>query len=267
VSQARRFAPAAFVRRLAAVPEPGMRAALWQECFTQAEATHLLDIVETLLTRSAEHQVAYLSLVRFLEQAPVAATDRLKALAEVTGRDGLLSHFETYPPRAQADPAALKSLPARTDGEITLGHRRWWAKLSDPNKLERLLYDQDPRVVQNLLNNPRIREQDVMRIVTRRPNNPDIMRCVFQHPRWGRQRPLQLAIALNPYSPVDVARSLVGLFDRATLARVAREPSVHAEVRAAAASRLRPAPVVELEIPDDSGETLWPPDEEGPEEG
>ena len=267
MTQARRFAPAPFVRRIAAVPEPGMRAVLWGECFAQAEGAHLLEIVELLLTRPAEHQVAYLSLVRFLEQAPVVATDRLRGLAEVTGRAELLAHFETYPPQAQADPAALRGPPARASGEITLGHRRWWAKLSDPSMLERLLYDQDPRVVQNLLSNPRIREQDVMRIVTRRPNNPDIIRCVFQHPRWGRQRPLQLAIALNPYAPVDVARALVGLLDRATLAQVAREPSVHAQVRAAAAARLSPTPVVELEIPDDSDETVWPPGDGGPEEG
>ena len=66
---------------------------------------------------------------------------------------------------------------------------------------------------------------------------------------------------------MDTPRALVGLLDRATLAQVAREPSVHAQVRAAAAARLSPTPVVELEIPDDSDETVWPPGDGGPEEG
>ncbi len=241
----RRVDAAAFLRRMGAVPEPAMRQALWRECLRDADGESLLAVVDAVLeglsrVRSDAVDLAYHALVQVIEVDPPAATDRLRGLAQVTGRAGVLALFVDAPPAQVAEPAELRAPPLDPEREVTLGERRWKARSNDRSLLERLLLDQDPVVIEHLLQNPRVVEQDVLKIASRRPNGAEVLRRLFRHPRWGRRRAVQWALVLNPYTPVDVGRALVGLLDREHLRRLAAEPSVHDEVRSLAAARLGP---------------------------
>jgi hypothetical protein len=239
----RRVDVAAFLRRMGAVPEAAMRQALWRECLREAEGESLLAAVDAVLAglsevRSDAVDLAYHALVQVIEADPPAATDRLRGLAQVTGRAAVLALFVDAPAAQIAEPTELRAPPLDPDREVTLGERRWKARSSDRGILERLLLDQDPVVIDHLLQNPRVVEQDVLKIASRRPNGAEVLRRLFRHPRWGRRRAVQWALVLNPYTPVDVGRALVGLLDREHLRRLAAEPSVHDEVRGLAALRL-----------------------------
>ena len=55
------------------------------------------------------------------------------------------------------------------------GHRRSMAKSNDKLVLDKVGYDQDPRVIRQLLLNSRMTERDIVKIAARRPNVPEVL--------------------------------------------------------------------------------------------
>ena len=231
----------AFVRRVAAVPEPAMRIALWRERIDQAEPQVVVETLLHLLSRLKKGregaQTAYLALVQHL--AARGSDARVRAILAIVDDDQIRGLFVTGPPHRAASDTELQTPPLSNDREITLGERRSWARRTDRDLLTRMLFDRDPQVIATLLHNPRIIERDVLRIASRRPADAGILRVLFQHPRWSRRRSVQLALISNPYTPIEVSCGLIALLDRETVRLLSREPSLHSEVRAAAARRLK----------------------------
>lgn len=104
--------------------------------------------------------------------------------------------------------------------EISLGERRSLARRPDRRNFERLLSDPHPMVAQILLRNPRLTQDDVLRIVTRRPANPSVILEVATNPRWIARGRVRQAILLNPTSPNETAMPLIGLCSRTELAEL-----------------------------------------------
>lgn len=237
-----RYSPERFLRRVSAVPEPAMRVALWRECLTDADPMAALAVVVAVLDASAarrpDGQVAFLALGQCLETWP-ALRGRLLAAATVGGRGEVIALLADDPPLRTAEVEELPPPHLADDREITLGERRSWARRPDRHVIDRLLRDPDPGVIENLLRNPRVTEADVLRIVSRRPAPSAVLGLVYRHPRWGQRRPVQAALAQNPYTPVEIAIALVDLVEPAVLAALAREPGVHPVVQGRARARLR----------------------------
>lgn len=231
----------AFVRRVAAVPEPAMRIVLWRERIDQAEPQVVVDTLQHLLSRLKKGregaQTAYLALVQHL--AARGSDAQVRAILAIADDDQIRGLFVTGAPHRAASDTELQAPPLSKDREITLGERRSWARRTDRNLLTRMLFDRDPRVIATLLQNPRIIERDVLRIASRRPADAGVLRILFQHPRWSRQRSVQLALISNPYTPIEVSCGLIALLDRETVQSLSREPSLHPEVQAAATRRLK----------------------------
>ena len=89
--------------------------------------------------------------------------------------------------------------------DLTLGEKKFLARKPDRNTIEKIRTVKDPQVVTNLLNNPRAVERDILALITRRPNNPEVLRIVSQHPRWNMRYKIRKALVLNPSTPVDVS--------------------------------------------------------------
>lgn len=238
-----RFDAGRVLRRLGAVPEPAMRAAIWRELFDKAPASQVVVVVDAVLaagrTRRAGTQEALLSLMKFMAAEREKAIRVLLPIATVTGHGDLLALLADQEPARIAHSDELKSPNPDHDRELTLGERRAKARSTDRNVITRLLFDQDPLVIAHLLQNPRIREQDVLRIASRRPTGSAILRGLFQHPRWGIQRPIQAALAQNPYSPLEIGLGLVGVLDLETLRKISRDAGLHAILRGRAKDYLR----------------------------
>jgi hypothetical protein len=130
------------------------------------------------------------------------------------------------PPRGRADPGL---------GEMTLGHKKALARgRRDPDLLARLAAEGDPRVLRELLDNPRLTEALAVRVAAQRPCRPEALRVVAQHRRW-RTRPAVLrAVALNPYAEPEVVLKVLPALGRTDLDAIARDGALHALVRAAA---------------------------------
>ncbi len=113
----------------------------------------------------------------------------------------------------------------------TLGHRRQLARGRDRDLLSRLASDQDPRVVRQLLINPRCTEREVLIAASRRPVRREVLEEVFGSRRWAANRRVRRALALNPYCPPSLAAAALALLIAPDLREIAADLGVAPEVR------------------------------------
>lgn len=92
---------------------------------------------------------------------------------------------------------------------ISLGHRRAMARGADSFWLERLLMDPDPGVIRNLLHNSRITEKEVLKLASRVPIPPRILRVVAESPRWASRYSVKKALVFNPCTPLEISLDLM----------------------------------------------------------
>ncbi len=76
--------------------------------------------------------------------------------------------------------------------------------------LEKLLHDQDPGVIRNLLSNPRVTETEVLKLSSRTPVSPRVLEEVARSPRWISRYRVKKALVLNPYTPLGISLPLLG---------------------------------------------------------
>ncbi len=78
-----------------------------------------------------------------------------------------------------------------------------------PEELSGLLHDPDPRVVRNLLKNPRLNEDHLLVLLKRRDLGEDLLKALYQRFREGASHRLILAMARNPDLPAPIALGLL----------------------------------------------------------
>ncbi|MEZ4294814.1 MAG: hypothetical protein R3B70_07545 [Polyangiaceae bacterium] len=144
----------------------------------------------------------------------------------------------------EEDAPPAKVATARDGRPLTLGERRALARRPSRAALDRVLMDPHPMVVRNVLGNPRLTEDDVLRLVTRRPAVPGAIAEVARHPAWSQRARLRMAIVQNPGTPAELSLPLVRLLVRPELVRLLRSPDVPTVVRAAAKEMLERRPPV-----------------------
>jgi hypothetical protein len=172
-----------------------------------------------------------------VELRQIAQEERYFALAR------LLRRRDRPSPHHAPEPEERGSidLPGRT---LTLGARKSLARGHDRDQLDRLLRDPHPLVIKNLLSNPRITEEHVIRLAAKRPTYPDVQAEIGRSERWSIRPRVRLALAKNPYSPVTLTVPLLPLLLRQELAEIAHATELPGVVRAAAIDLLDRRPPV-----------------------
>lgn len=120
---------------------------------------------------------------------------------------------------------------------LTLGERKMLARRPPPELLPKILADPHPDVIKNLLMATRLTEDDVVSLVTRRPNHTEVLQQVAIHPRWCQRPRVRNALVLNPATPTEVAIAMIALLRRSELRDVITAKALHPAVRAAAQER------------------------------
>ena len=115
--------------------------------------------------------------------------------------------------------------------ELTLGEKKFLARKPDRNTIEKIRTVRDPQVVKNLLNNPRATERDILAIITKRPNNPEVLRLISTHPRWNMRYNIRKAIVLNPFTPLDVALKFLNFLMKQDLKEITRDKTLSPHLR------------------------------------
>jgi hypothetical protein len=183
--------------------------------------------------------------------ADPGAADLVEALRQLAEHEALLplgrllrrrSRGEPVPEPPDVDERRLAT--ARSGRVLTLGERRALARRPSRAAFDKLLLDPHPMVVENLLQNPRMTEDDVVRMVARRPAYPDVIGAVARHPTWSQRARVRMAIIQNPGAPPELAVPMVRLLIRPELQQVVAAADIPAVVRAAATELLERRPPV-----------------------
>jgi hypothetical protein len=122
---------------------------------------------------------------------------------------------------------------------VTLGERKSLARRNDREWIARVIRDPHPDVMKILLLNPRLTETDVVRLCARRPVAGEVLREVFQCSRWIVRYPVKVALALNPYTPLDMALQLAPLLRDQDRKRILDAVDLPAELHNACRPRSR----------------------------
>jgi acyl transferase domain-containing protein len=142
-------------------------------------------------------------------------------------------------------PVDERKLATSSSGRVlTLGERRALARRPTRAAFEALLRDPHPLVIRNLLSNPRLTEDDVVRLAARRPAYPEILTEIARHPAWSQRARVRMSIVQNPRAPAEIAVPMVRLLIRPELLQLVAAADVPAVVRAAATELLERRPPV-----------------------
>ena len=137
--------------------------------------------------------------------------------------------------RVRAEGLLRECLP-----DLRLGDRITFARLATQALLGQLLEDSDPLVVEAALENPRLREEDLVAALHRDQRSGALVNGVFAS-RWSGCYAVRLALALQPRTPLPLALQQISMLVPRDLQRVSREPGLHPLVRAAARAVLERA--------------------------
>ena len=118
--------------------------------------------------------------------------------------------------------------------DLRLGDRITLARLATAKVLPDLLVDDDPRVVEAALQNPRLREADLVTILRRDDVPKVLLETCAASSRWSLNYAARLALVLQPRTPLGVALGQISSLVPRDLRRVADTSGLRRLVRAAA---------------------------------
>jgi hypothetical protein len=122
--------------------------------------------------------------------------------------------------------------------DMRLGDRVTLARLATAAVLPLLLIDGEPLVVEAALQNPRLREGDLVTALRREDVSLCLLRASAASPRWSQNYATRLALVLQPRTPLPLALLQISSLVPRDLRRVVDTPGLRALVRASAATVL-----------------------------
>jgi len=129
-----------------------------------------------------------------------------------------------------------------TGRELTVGERRSLARTNNRRVLEKLLRDPHPLVLRQLLGNPRLTEDDVVRLAARRPLPGSIAPALADSPRWLRRPRIRQTLLLNPGTPEAISMPLLAVCTRPELLEVVHGVDAPLVLRGSAQELLERSP-------------------------
>ena len=234
------------------LPEVGLRVEWLRDYLSKAPLYDAASQLERLCEASersdppAREAVLALAMLfaRSSEEAFVARL-RSQAEAEHLLSLGRLLRRAPSPPRSVPPPAEAPVPDYGRGRELTVGERRSLARAPSRRAFDKLLSDPHPLVIRQLLENPRLTEDDVVRIAARRPVRPEAVTAIARAERWLKRPRVRLAILLNPGSPPNVAMPLLAACTRSELLEIVHGVDTSKVLRATARELLARRPPLE----------------------
>jgi hypothetical protein len=232
-------------RKLGAVPDAAMRLALVHEWAEAQPPGRLFEVLSAVLQRRPPGESSFDPLREALHGVLLEHTSlRLSSAARCALYALALDAADTEicrllrpanPARSCDDPASGLT---RDLAELPLGRRRSLARGSDRALLLKLARDPDPVVIDHLLRNPLTREADVLRMAALRPVAAEALAAIHASARWSACPAVRLALARNPYTPVEIALKMLNGVPVGELREIATDAALHPDVRAQAKREL-----------------------------
>lgn len=248
-------------RVIPAVRELSMRSAVLQNDLDEAGFYRAARSLEYVAERAEQADPAALEVIA--AAMPILTNPERKAwveaLRQAAKREALLALSRLLVRRVKhgeevfddhGEPAA--SLRLEPGGRpLSLGERRALARKPSRATLDKLMADPHPLVIQNLLMNPRLTEDDVVRMASRRPAHREAIVQIARTPKWMVQARVRLAVVLNPGTPPEVSVPALPQLSRSELREVVALTLLPAVVRIAARDLLQRRPPMPSDRDDD----------------
>jgi hypothetical protein len=227
----------ALARRLESLSERDQLAAVLGEIFTSEGPPALVTVLASVLEdyercRDPVASRILLATMSLLERQQDPAMVR-SLVGEARSRElrRLTHFFESPPPLLMAEVQRAQVLRGKDGKPLSLGERKSLARNPGRFQLDRLLSDPSPDVVRNLLSSPRLTEMDVMRIASRRPAVPAVLREVACSSRWVTRYRIRLALVQNPYLEPALGVKLAALLMEQDRRMIAADHTLHPRIR------------------------------------
>jgi len=238
-------------RLILALPEIGLRVGWLSEQLEVWPIDHSAQLLGRLCDESErsdpEAREALLAVAIYIVGlGDSEIVEELRRVAQEQHLLGLDRLVRRGPPPVMVDrPATDLPVPDYGTGrELTLGERRSLARRPNRRAFDKLLSDPHPLVIRQLLMNPKLTEDDVVRLVSRRPARPETIYEVAQSHRWLARSRVRLSIILNPGSPPEVAMPLLPVCKRTELKEVVRATETSMVLRGTALELLEHRPPI-----------------------
>jgi hypothetical protein len=175
----------------------------------------IIDAIKIIRERALQGDEDCLRLYNALTvQGPLTETldnDKLTQVADIAHQRGefdVVAILRDIPSDREYDRPHQPFLDAGLK-EIPIGARKSLARKPDFKLMQRIAKDQDHRVIEHLLNNPRMTESEVIKIGSTRPTSPKVLAVISQHRRWINRYRVKKTIVFNPYAPLSLALRLL----------------------------------------------------------
>lgn len=226
-----------FIDKLIVYREPAIREKVFLRNIKIIPADTLADVIMYVISRAYKKEKKYLELNSMftskilLKQA--LGQNGMYELMRVAAAKGykefsvfMLENRSTTAKKEVDEPLQ----DPKIDG-LPIGLRKTMSKSHNRDTIEKLLYDQEPSVINVLLSNPRITETDIIKIVSRRPNTEEILRTVYSSQRWKYRYRIQCSLAMNPYTPADITLGILPELFSADLSKIINDSRLSDIVR------------------------------------
>lgn len=214
-------------RVLLSLPELGLRTGWLRDFLANGSDFDCATVLNALCedNERAEPQAREAILVVALLLASLGEchlVDQLRAQSEARHLLSLARLVRRGPqPAAQERPAHELAIPDYGAGrELTVGERKSLARSPNRRAFDKLLKDPHPLVIRQLLENPRLTEDDVVRMTARRPARLEVLEAIAQHGRWLSHPRVRMALLFNPGAPPAVAMPLLAVCSRNELTEI-----------------------------------------------
>ncbi|MGE5172699.1 MAG: hypothetical protein ACM3MD_02610 [Betaproteobacteria bacterium] len=153
-----------------------------------------------------------LSIVRYL---------RLLDIAEISR-----SHLLPLAFRHKVEIIIVERIPT-----MPLGLKKSLAKMAGGNVLLKLLQDPDHEVIALCLNNPRLVESHLYKIISRKETISETIRIIAAHPNWSSRSLIRLALVRNDHTPLMHSGRFLQAMKLMELRELCADPSLSATIR------------------------------------
>jgi len=183
-----------------------------------SQVAHVFDALAGSSSRGADRE-ALLSLVMLL--AGLADDPVLDRLGHISASRSLtrLSRLLRRAPELERS----QSVPPMPDygagRELSVGERKAMARRPSRASFDKLLKDPHPLVIGQLLENPRLTEDDLVRVAARRPANVSALRAIART-NWLCQPRVRMSLIHNPGTPSAIAVPLLAVCTRPELDQI-----------------------------------------------
>ena len=217
--------------------EKKMRGAVILERFQAVKVETVVEILQEFCSKASEKRPRYAEIIdscldinKMKEALGLEKMSAIYMNAKTMGYDSVVRLLMNPPPKGKKF-SEYDFVEGQAVHDITLGEKRSLAKGLDKDLLDRIIYDEDPIVIKNILSNPRIIERDVLKIASKRPIKSGILKVISESPKWSVRYVVKRALVLNPFTPTGIALGLVNVMQYKDLKLIASSGTLHDEIR------------------------------------